>query len=244
MFSVTIPAVNLLLRTSVGAMVTLVLLIFPALFASGWRRAALSGWDLAMIALPFGVLALSLVSRSRWLSLLVFPLAHVPAMVALPALGNGSAHGASRPLALAVAFAVLVAWFVLSTRATSEASSPDDTTRFVERHPLFVGTGLLSLAILAALVVGALRLPQEVAPGSLNIVLVTATVSIWFLIGGVLLPRLGRVMLEPREVGRARTALWLRRRPPGRMALVAVVAAGIAILLAMFWYATPWVRGL
>lgn len=227
------------LQLGVGAIFTALLLVVPALHAVRWLGVHIDAVAWALIALPFVVLLAQSARGPAWVGLFAWPVAHLPALIAVPALSDRALYaGVSGFVALAAVALLGVAWFLalLWPRARA-AARPPAAPRRAGPHPLVLLAHLLSLGVFGAFASAAMGSP-EVDVVSANLTLLLGGVVAFAVAGRSVASSLGDVVLEPAAAARYRARLHVRRRVSRRsIALTALGVAASASLLAV-WYLT------
>lgn len=222
----------------VGALHTSLLVLLPALHVTAWTGAPLPTGGAALIGLPFLALVAAALHPERWLSLGVYPLAHLPALLAVPALTGPLVYGGALGLAALAAVAALAAAFVaLAIRPLP--ASPRGPQRLRD-HALPLGATAASLLIFAAFLAPILSAESPPDPVAAQLVVVLGTaVAGWF---GVRAARgdIADLWLDPRARETWLGVVLAERRastPSLLLSLLAAVLLG-SIILAIYGLGT------
>lgn len=222
----------------VGALHTSLLVVLPAFHVTAWTGAALPTGSAALISLPFLALVAAAMHPARWLSLGVYPVAHLPALVAVPALTGPIVYDGPLGLAALAAVAALAAAFV--ALAVRPLPAPPRSPQGLRDHALPISATAVSLLIFAAFlspIIGADSPPDPVA-AQLALVVATAVAG-WF---GVRTARgdIADLWLDPRARETWLGVVLAERRastPSLLLSLLAAVLLG-SIIIAIYGLGT------
>lgn len=222
----------------VGALHTALLVLLPAFHVTAWTGTPLPTGSAALIALPFLALVAAALHPQRWLSLGVYPVTHLPALVAVPALTGPIVYDGVLGLAAVAAVAALAATFVaLAVRPLPAAPRRPQRLR---EHALPLGATTVSLLIFAAFLAPILSAAAPPDPLAAQLALVAGTaVAGWF---GVRTARgdIADLWLDPRARETWLGVVLAERRastPSLLLSLVAAVLLG-SIILAIYGLGT------
>ncbi|MCA9514442.1 MAG: hypothetical protein KC635_05830 [Myxococcales bacterium] len=225
------------LQLGVGAIFTTLLLVVPALHAVSWLGVHLDAVAWALVALPFAVLLAAAGRGPLWAGLFAWPVAHLPALVAVPALSDRSLYtGLSGFVALAAVALLGVAWFLSLLWPSGRAAlRPPGAPRRPGPHALVLLAHALSVGVFGAFALAATRSPDTDVV-SANLILVIGVVVAFVVAGRWVAADLGGVVLEPASAARYRARLLVRRRVSRRSTALTAVAVVVSVLLLVLWY--------
>ncbi|MCB9729623.1 MAG: hypothetical protein H6744_04960 [Deltaproteobacteria bacterium] len=183
----------------VGAVHTLLLVVLPALHVSTWTGTPLPGAAPPLMALPFIALVAAAFHPRRWLTLGIYPLAHLPVLVVVPELTGRLVY--EGPLGLAALAAVALVAAAFTAVAVRMAEPPPATPRARWRLrdlalPLTAtATALLLFGVFLAPVL--LEGPHRDPAAAQLVLLIATAVAGWF---GVRVARgdIADLWLDPR----------------------------------------------
>jgi hypothetical protein len=223
----------------VGAAHTTLLLLLPALHVATWTGVALTPLTIALVALPYLALAAAALHPAPWLTLGAYPLAHLPALIALPALTGPLVYeGALGLCALTAVAAVALTFAALALRRPATPTPPPRW--HLRDHALPLAATASALLILAAFLAPILTTPAPVdAPAAQLSILTGTAIAAWF---GIRTARgdIADLWLAPRARETWLSVVLAERRastPSLMLSLLAALLLG-SIILAIYGLGT------
>ncbi|MFT7582232.1 MAG: hypothetical protein ACI9MR_003914 [Myxococcota bacterium] len=230
-------AMRTLLLLATGAIMTVLLLLAPAIHAEQWLQQPLDGPSWVLMVLPILALMATMVWPRPWLLYWGFPCAHLPALLAVPQLTHPVIYtGRGGIWAIAGVAVAGLAWFaVASWPERTNVTRPDTPlprTGSRGPHPVVALAWILVVAIMAAFTHAAFASPT-IDPVTANVTLVLGTLACWYGVGRLVVGDLADTVLSPAEQRRYRSRLTLQRRPSRRRLIVtaALVVTALTLLL-------------
>ena len=218
-----------------GVAFTMLLVVLPMLHVAYWEGAPPSLAALGLVALPFIVIAFTLVRPSPWVIVWLFPVAHLPVLVHQPKLTGPLVYSGAEgfvALVLVVCFAGL--WMAANLRALS----PQPTERGIGRQRSWLSwmTTVSAAAIWGSFVWPVLGAAQAGRPQASALVLGVAAVVIVLVSGRWVTRDLGGLRGDARRRRQWIIALLRERQPQtGRLSLsLTVTLLGSLMVLVLF----------
>ena len=218
-----------------GVAFTMLLVVLPMVHVAYWEGSPPSLASLGLAALPFVVIAFTLVRPSPWVVVWLFPVAHLPVLVHQPKLTGPLVYSGAEgfvALVLVVCFAGL--WMGVNLRTLSPQTAEGVTGR--QRSWLSWMTTVSAVAIWCSFVWPVLGAAQAGRPQASALVLGVAAVVIVLVSGRWITRDLGDLRGDARRRRQWIIALLRERQPQtGRLSLsLTVTLLGSLMVLVLF----------
>ena len=231
----------------VGATLSALVLVLPALYLHRWEGVTLPSTLLAWGSIPLlGLLVAVARPRPAW-TLGLYPASHLPALIVAPELVGsrvfGGPQGALATLAVA---AVAWTWLQLAARAAIPATARRAARRATptEQPPAAPGgrwawrarrvAGPFGAGVLVAFAAPGI-VQREADPRAAVLSLLVGAVVVWYAVAELSPRRLDRVLVRERAARAAVGALFLESDARPRALVWALVAAALAGTLVGLW---------
>ncbi len=235
----------------VGATFTGLLLVLPAVYSASWTGDRLSDLSVALVALPFAVLLLTVLRPLPALTHFGYFAAHLPALALEPGFTGSDVYSGPRGLfAVVVVGLIGLAWVWVcrwsakappepsegsSAPATSDAST--GSTLPAPARWLGAAAGGMGVAVYAAFAVPAVgNGAGSVEPLPASIALLVGVVVAWYVAAVQIVNAIGDVALDGRARRRVLASLFVERRRTKADIWTSVIWLVGALVAALLWY--------
>ncbi|MGM0577037.1 MAG: hypothetical protein ACQEXJ_15030 [Myxococcota bacterium] len=226
-----------LVLASLGAILYALLVALPMAHVSAWAARAPDSVALGLAALPVVAWAVAVARPAPWATLWLFPVSHLPVLVAHPDLtGRPVYAGVDGMLALGAVVAVGAAWCGVALAAPRPRRARRPLRDRLREALLPAGTAVSLVLVLTAFVAPVLADDRaaDVAPSQLAVL---AGVAVAAHVGGRrVVGDLGDLWFDGGERERWLAHVLAERRPSPRALAASLVIAALLAALVVFVY--------